>query len=229
MEAFIEKIGGLLESVAPQPFLNIGGIQLTTVVRNTWIIMILLIVFTFVSTRNLKKIPTSKIQILAEKIVEMFQSLTKSVCGEYGKQMYGIVGSIFLVILFMNFIWLIPTLSSPTASYSTTSAMAIFGFGYAQFTIIRNRGGIQYIKNYFKPMPVMAIFNVTSFFTSPLSMSVRLFGSVFTGEVLVALMYLVFGLLVPIPFYALGILTGVVQAYVFSILICIFASEGLGE
>lgn len=227
MEQFVERISSIMEEVSSKPFLNIFGIELSTTVRNTWLIMVILFILVFVFTRKLSVVPTTRRQVAAEKIVTFVQNLVTGICGRVGMKFYGIIGGMFVTILAMNFLWVIPSMKSPTASYSTTLALAIVGYLYSQYVVIRHRGMGHFLRGYFHPLPFMFPFNLLNMVTHPLALSVRLFGNVFTDELLIAVMYIVFAFVLPLPFYAIAILSGVVQAYVFSILLLIYASDGL--
>lgn len=227
MEGFVEQISNIMEEVSSKPFISIFGIELSTTVRNTWLIMIILFVLAFVFTRKLSVVPTTKRQVAAEKVVTFARNLVTRICGPVGMKFYGIIGSIFVTILAMNFLWLIPNMKPPTASYSTTLVLAIVGYLYSQYVVIKHRGIGHFVKGYFQPLPFMFPFNILNIITNPLALSVRLFGNMFTEELLSAVVYIVFAFILPLPFYALSILSGVVQAYVFSILLLIYASDGL--
>ena len=229
MENFAHKLSGLLDEKAPIVFFQDGFFRISSVVVTTWIIMAILFIAIFILTRKLSKVPTTKRQVIAENIVGWFRSFAVDLVGPKGMQMAGTLAAIFITIFMMNFIWFIPILESPTASYSTTAALAIVGFIYSQFVIVKNKGAGAYLKGYFQPLGFMVIFNVIDLFTRPLSLSVRLFGNLFTGGILVGVLYAIMPFLLPLPIHFLELLTGTIQAYVFALLIGIYASEGLEE
>lgn len=229
MENFTHKLSGLLDEKAPIVFFQEGFFRISSVVVTTWIIMVILFVTIFILTRKLSKVPTTKRQIIAENIVGWFRSFAVDLVGPKGLQIAGTLAAIFITIFMMNFIWFIPIFESPTASYSTTAALAIIGFIYSQFVIVETRGAGDYLKGYFQPLGFMVIFNIIDLFTRPLSLSVRLFGNLFTGGILVGVIYVVMPFLLPLPIHFLELLTGTIQSYVFALLIGIYASEGLEE
>lgn len=229
MENFANKLGGLLEESAPIVFFQDGFFRVSSVVVTTWIIMAMMFIAIFILTRKLTLIPTTKRQVAAEAIVKFFRNFAVDLVGPKGISMAGTLGAIFMTIFLMNFIWFIPVFESPTASYSTTAALAIVGFIYSQYIIVKNKGGGHYLKSYFEPVGFMVIFNVIDLFTRPLSLSVRLFGNLFTGGILVGVLYAAMPFLLPLPIHFLELLTGTIQAYVFALLIGIYASEGLEE
>ena len=227
MDQITEKLAHVLEEVSPVIYYKNGFFRLSSVVVVTWVSMIILFALAFILTRNLKLLNPSKKQIIAEKIVILFKNFVTDLCGNKGNDFFGVIGSIFLIIIFMNFIWFIPNLKSPTASYSSTFAVAFVGFLYSQYLIIKYRGIFYYFKNYFEPLPFMVFFNIMDLFTRPFALSVRLFGNVFTGEVMLAVMYSILPIFLPLPFYFLEILAGSIQAYVLCTLVCVYASESL--
>ena len=229
MENFVHKLSGILNEKEPIVFFQDGFFRVSSVVVTTWIIMVILFIIIFILGRKLSKVPTTKRQIIAENIVVWFRNFAVDLVGPKGLQMAGTLAAIFIIIFMMNFIWFIPILESPTASYSTTAALAIIGFIYSQYIIIKNKGASVYLKGYFQPLGFMVVFNIIDLFTRPLSLSVRLFGNLFTGGILVGVLYAIMPFLLPLPVHFLELLTGIIQAYVFTLLIGIYASEGLEE
>jgi F-type H+-transporting ATPase subunit a len=101
-------------------------------------------------------------------------------------------------------------------------------FGAVHFYGVRAQGLSGYLRSYLKPTPFLLPMNVLSEFTRIFSLMVRLFGNMMSHQFVVAIVLAMAGLLVPIPFMALGILIGLIQAYIFTVLALVFIAAGLG-
>lgn len=223
----INELPNLMESAKPVVFFETGSFRISSIVATTWLAMILIIVFVLFITSSLEKVSTTKRQAVAEKITLFFYHFTEEALGDLAKKIFGILGSIFIIILVMNFMWLIPTLTVPTASFSTTFALAMIGFLYTQGIIIKETNLKNYIMGYGKPNLFMLFGNVMSVLSRPISLSMRLFGNMFAGKILDALVMIFIPMLLPIALYLLSILAGVIQAYVFTLLLAMYINEGL--
>lgn len=155
----IEELPYLLDAGKPIVFYEQGNFRISSVVTTTWIIMIALIIFVFIITSKLERKPTTRRQAIAEKITLFIYNFVESLCGDAGRRFYGIIGGIFITILVMNFMGMVPTYTSPTASYSTTLALALIGFGYVQYRKIREIGVKGYLLSYVDPNAFMIIGN----------------------------------------------------------------------
>lgn len=223
----IEELPNLLETTKPVIFFQEGNFRISSTVTTTWLVMIFVFVFVTFITSKLEKVPTTRRQAVAEWITMFIYNFVYSICGEKTKKLYGTFGGIFLTILVMNFMWVIPTFTTPTASYSTTLALALIGYLYVQYSIIREKKILGYLKGYIEPNAFMIIGNLTSIFAIPLSLSMRLFGNMFSSKILDSIVMITLPLLVPIVFSLLSILAGIIQAYVFTLLITMFTGEGI--
>jgi F-type H+-transporting ATPase subunit a len=139
-----------------------------------------------------------------------------------------ILGTLFLFIVVANLSALVPGVKAPTASLETPAALAIVVFLSAHFYGICEQGLKKYLASYLKPNPLMLPLNVLSEITRTFSLMVRLFGNMMSHELVIGIVATIAGLLVPIPFMALGILVGVIQAYIFAILATVFVGAAVG-
>ena len=94
-------------SVRPEVLITLGGLEISNTLLTSWIVVLLLVLFAFFSTRNMRMIP-SGLQNIMEYIVEALDGLATSVAGERGKKFFPIVATIFLFVLFSNLLGLIP-------------------------------------------------------------------------------------------------------------------------
>jgi F-type H+-transporting ATPase subunit a len=116
----------------------------------------------------------------------------------------------------------IPGFDPPTASLSTTTALALCVFVAVPFFGIEEQGLLDYLKSYMKPTPIMLPFNVISELSRTLALAVRLFGNMMSGAMIIAILLTITPFIFPIFMTVLGLLTGMVQAYIFSILASVY-------
>lgn len=223
----IEELPHLLEYTGAYVYYENGPFRISSVVVTTWMIMALLVWTVFYLTKNLEKYPTTRRQAIAERITLFFVDFVVSICGPAGRKFYSIFGGIFITILSMNLIGLVPGNTSPTASYSTTLALALIGFGYIQYRAIREVGIKAYLVGYVTPNAFMLIGNTIGLVATPLSLSMRLYGNMFSGKVLDTITYLSIPILLPLMFAMLSLLSAFIQAYVFTLLLTMFLGQNI--
>ncbi len=139
-----------------------------------------------------------------------------------------VLGTLFLFIAVANLSALLPGVTAPTASIETPVALGIVVFASAHFYGLRTQGLRRYLRTYLEPNPLFLPLNILSEVTRTFSLMVRLFGNMMSHELVIGIVATIAGLLVPIPFMALGILIGVIQAYIFAILATLFVAAAIG-
>jgi len=126
-----------------------------------------------------------------------------------------------------NLLGLLPGLRAPTADLSTTAALAVVVFWAVPFYGIRARGVRGYLRHYLRPSPLLLPVEVITEFSRTVALAVRLFGNVMSEELVIAVLLSIAGLLMPVPMMLLAVLTGVVQAYIFSVLTMVYLSAAV--
>jgi F-type H+-transporting ATPase subunit a len=132
------------------------------------------------------------------------------------------LGTLFLFVAMASLCTVIPGYQPPTGSLSTTTALALCVFVAVPLFGIRRQGLGDYLKSYAEPTPIMLPFNIISELSRTLALAVRLFGNMMSGAMIIAILLTVTPYLFPIVMTALGLLTGMVQAYIFSILAAVY-------
>jgi F-type H+-transporting ATPase subunit a len=122
----------------------------------------------------------------------------------------------------------VPGAKPPTGHIETPAALAGIVFLSVHFFGIRSLGGLDYFKRYIKPNPLLLPLNVLSEITRTFSLMIRLFGNIMSHEFVLAIVLFLAGLLLPIPFMLLGILIGIIQAYIFTVLAAVFIGAAVG-
>ncbi|MBA3829315.1 MAG: F0F1 ATP synthase subunit A [Taibaiella sp.] len=200
-----------------------GFIVINATIVWTWIIMLALIITSQVITRKLKtNIQISRWQCILEMLVTGIIKQIKDVGLQQPKKYIGFLGTLFLFILTSNICILFPFYLPPTSSLSTTAALAISVFIAVPFYGILEGGLLAYLKTYVQPSFIMLPFNIISELSRTLALAVRLFGNIMSGTVIVSILLSITPFIFPVVMSALGMLTGVVQAYIFSILAAVY-------
>ncbi len=208
-----------------------------------WTVALGLVALAFFGTRKRKDIP-GPFQNLVETIVERLEKFILEVLGPRGKKFVPFIGTLFLYILCQNLLGLVPGMKSSTSNLNTTVALALTVFGYVQWSGLRENGILGYVDHLMgSPRDLVGWFMVPLNFPlhileeliRPLSLSLRLFGNVLGEDSLIAafvtlgiaalaFFHLPFGLPLQFPFMMLALLTGTIQAVVFSLLSTIYIS-----
>jgi len=182
--------------------------------------------------RRLQLVPT-KSQVILESLVDFFESLIDDTMGTEGRKYLPLVASVGLFILTANLIGLIPGFMSPTSKLNVTLGCALVVWLYYHWQGIKAQGLFGYLKHFTGGNPFLAPLllpiEIISHFSRPISLSMRLFGNIFSEELLILIMLSIIPYLLPLPFMAIAIFTAVIQAYVFVLLTCIYLAGAVEE
>ena len=135
------------------------------------------------------------------------------------------VGTLFLFIATSNLLAVVPGYLPPTGSLSTTTALAACVFVAVPLFGISRQGVVGYLRNYLRPTPLMLPFNVIGEFSRTLALAVRLYGNIMSGTVLVGILISLAPFFFPIVMQMLGLITGLVQAYIFAVLAMVYIAS----
>ena len=227
------NVGDHWKAYLPVDLGHFSGVHLDTLIT-AWIAMGTAIILALIVTRNLNRVP-GKIQLIAEKLMIFIDDISVSQMGKEGIKHTPLVGSLFLFILFGNLLGQVPLrlihlpggeLCSPTNDLNTTVALALLVLVYYISSGIRKKG-FKFFRHYFQPFWFLAPLNFLEDFTRPVSLSVRLFGNILAGEViigvLIAFLFL-FPLLIPLTegliicLVMFELFVAVIQAFIFAVL-----------
>jgi F-type H+-transporting ATPase subunit a len=207
-------------------FFTWGFVTINATLVYTWLVMGILVVGSMVITRNLSTDRTlSRWQNLLEVIVGAIRSEIREVVKEGGDTYFPFIGTLFLFILFSNLFTFIPGYVAPTSSLTTTSALAIVVFFAVPIFGIAKQGVIEYLKEYFRPTFIFFPFHIMGEFSRTLALAVRLFGNLMSHEKVIAILLTVTPLFFPVVMQALGLLIGVIQAYIFAVLTMVYIAS----
>jgi F-type H+-transporting ATPase subunit a len=204
-------------------FWQYGYIKLNATIVFTWGVMFVLAVGSLVITRNLSTgLQRSRWQNLLEIVVTAIGKQIEEVGLSRPHKYLGFLGTIFLFVATANLCTIIPWYEAPTGSLSTTVALALCVFVAVPLFGIEEQGAGGYLKSYLKPTIIMLPFNIISEISRTLALAIRLFGNMMSGAMIVAILLTITPFIFPIVMSLLGLLTGMVQAYIFSILATVY-------
>lgn len=212
-----------------QLIIHLSGHTLTfnlNVIAYSWIVMGLLLLFGFCSTRKATLVPNS-VQVVGELLVSKLYDLTEDVIGpDLAKTYAPLAISLFLFLLLCNWIGIFPPMEEPTKDLNTTLSMGFLGFVISHYVGIRTKGIKGYLKEYFEPFIIMVPLNLIGELAKVVSISFRLFGNIMGGSIIIMVVsHLCLSFVLP-PFLNafFGLFVGAIQAFVFTMLTLVYIS-----
>ena len=207
-----------------------GFITINLTIVTTWVLMLLLIIGSKLITRKLKSdIQISRWQCILEMLVTTINKEIKAVGLDEPEKYIGFIGTLFLFIAACNICIIFPFYEAPTGSLSTTAALAISVFLAVPFFGIEKSGIKNYLKTYIEPTFIMLPFNIISELSRTLALAVRLFGNIMSGGMIIAILLSISPFVFPVVMKVLGLLTGMVQAYIFGILATVYIAAAVAK
>ena len=207
-----------------------GFVTLNATLVFTWITMALLAGGSWLVTRKLstgRALPVR--QGILETVVSLISGQIEEVMIRKPGPFMPFLGGLFLFIATSNLLGIIPGYRSPTGSLSTTGALAMCVFIAVPYYGVRSQGGWAYLKQYVQPNVIMLPFNILGDLSRTMAMAVRLFGNIMSGDLIVAILLSIVPLFFPIVMQMFGLLTGLVQAYIFTVLAAVFIASGMSS
>ncbi len=214
------------EHFFPEVIWRLGPVEVTGTVVYSLIASAVLVVFALLVRLGLRT-NRSTWPVAAEFVVEHLEGIMREMFECDPRPYTPLVATLALFIGTANLLGLVPGLSSPTADFSTTAALAVVVFLAVPFYGIRARGLRGYLRHYLEPTPLLLPLEIITELSRTLALAVRLFGNVVSEELVIAVLLTIAGLLVPVPIMMLSVLTGVVQAYIFAVLTVVYLSAAV--
>jgi F-type H+-transporting ATPase subunit a len=213
--------------IAPVLF-QVGVVPVTLPVVTTWGLMAVMAGGCALATRRLSVERPGTVQTVLELAVSTIEEQIGETMQGDARPFLPLLGTLFVFLACANLGGLVPGVHPPTAYLETAAALALIVFLAVQYYGVRRRGLSGYLGSFAKPTIVMLPLNLLSEITRTFSLMVRLFGNIMSGEFVIAIVIALAGLFVPIPLMALEVLTGLVQAYIFTILAAVFIGGAVG-
>lgn len=207
-----------------------GFFKLNITIVATWALMLVLVLGSWLITRRLTTgIEISRWQSAMEIIVLTIEKQIKEVGIPQAEKYLPFLGTLFLLIATAGLFTIVPGYVPPTSSLSTTAALAICVFFAVPFFGIAESGLTGYLKTYLQPTFIMLPFNIISEVSRTIALAIRLFGNMMSGVMILSILLSIAPFFFPVLMNLLGLLTGMVQAYIFSILATVFIAAAIRE
>lgn len=203
-----------------------GPLRLNATLLFTWLVMLLLAGGSWLVTRRLSSgTALSGWQNLLEVLVVGMRDQVHQVSRQRPGRYLPFVGSLFLFIGLANLLSVVPGYLPPTGSLSTTTALAICVFVAVPLYGVVHEGLGAYLKHYVQPSVIMLPFNIMGELTRTIALAVRLYGNIMSGTVIVAILLSLTPFFFPVVMQLLGLLTGMIQAYIFAVLAMVYIAS----
>lgn len=203
-----------------------GVISLNATIVFTWGVMALMTAGSWLITRRLSSAEElSRWQNLVEVLVTGIRDQIHEVSQQDPGRYLPFVGTLFLFIATANLLNVVPGYMAPTGSLSTTTALAICVFVAVPLYGIAYEGPRKYLRHYVKPTWLMLPFNIVGEISRTVALAVRLYGNVMSGTVIVAILLSLTPYFFPVVMQLLGLLTGMIQAYIFAVLAMVYIAS----
>jgi F-type H+-transporting ATPase subunit a len=204
-------------------FWQFGLFKLNATIVYTWALMLVLVLGSRLITA---KLSSDHQRSAWQNLLEIIVSGIEQQIGEIGlaqpQRYLGFLGTLFLFVAAASLCTVIPGFEPPTGSLSTTVALAACVLVAVPMYGIRDQGLRGYLATYLEPTCIMLPFNLISEVSRTLALAVRLFGNMMSGAMIIGILLAITPFLFPIVMTLLGLLTGMVQAYIFSILAAVY-------
>lgn len=202
-----------------------GDFYINVTIFNSWMVIALIALISWLATRKLRYgKDVSKLQIALETLVLWLRREAKETSGSDNQSYLGMAMGLFCFILTANLLTFIPWFRPPTASLSTTMALAAVVFLAIPYFAVKNAGIRGYLRKFIEPVPLLLPLNIFSEIFSVLAMGLRLFGNMLSGVMFGAILSAFIPFIAPLTMQTLGLLTGSIQAYIFALLAIVYTS-----
>lgn len=198
-----------MTGVFPEVVFTLFGIPIRDTVVSTWMMMAIILIIAVIINR--------KQPVLLEMLVDFLADTFTNVMGVSSLPYLPLLGSLAIFIAFANIISIVPGITSPTKDINTPLALALVVFFSVHFFGISQKGLWRYVKDMASPV-ILFPFEIIGQLSRTLSLTLRLFGNIISGEMIVAILFALIPIFLPLPMVGLGIFVGLLQAYIFTIL-----------
>lgn len=205
---------------------RIAGLPVNATIAYTWVVMGLLILSALVVRLRLST--TGELtgwQNAWEAVIETIRGQIRDVSGQDPGPYLPFVGTLFIFIAVSNILAVVPGFHPPTGSLSTTTALALCVLIAVPLYGLASKGLSGYLRSYIQPSPLMLPFNIIGEASRTLALAIRLYGNVMSGTVIAGILISIAPFFFPVLMQLLGLLTGVIQAYIFAILAMVYIAS----
>ena len=207
-----------MEDVFPKVVFTILGIPIRDTVISTWVMMVFIVAVAIIVNRRQP--------VALEMLVDFLTDTVSGVVGRPSAAFLPLLGTLAIFIAVANSMSAVPFLTSPTADVNTPLALALVVFFSGHYFGIRAKGLIGYIKDLSSPI-IMLPLEIIGQLSRTLSLTLRLFGNIVSAQLILVVIFALAPLFVPLPLIGFGLFTGLLQAYIFTILAAVYIGAAL--
>jgi F-type H+-transporting ATPase subunit a len=207
-----------MEEIAPNVAFTVFGIAIRDTVVSTWAMMVIVVALAIIVGRRR---PAA-----LEMLVDFLNDTISGLMGRRATPYLPFLGSLAIFIAAANVLGVIPGLQAPTRDLNAPAALALVVFFSVHYYGIREKGVVDYLRDLASPIFLLPL-EIVSQISRTISLSVRLFGNILSGELIVAIIFALVPLFVPLPLVGLSIFTGLLQAYIFTALATVYIASAL--
>ena len=209
-----------MDEITPHVVFTLFNIPVRDTVTTTWIMIAIIIIASIIINRRQPAV--------LETLVDFLQDTISDIMGRPAGPFLPFLGSLAIFIAAANVIDIIPLLNAPTRDINTPLALAVVVFFSVHYFGIRSRGLLGYLKGLASPIFLLPL-EIIGQLSRTLSLTLRLFGNMFSAVLIVTIIFSLVPLIVPLPLIGLSLLTGLLQAYIFTALAAVYIAAGLGD
>lgn len=209
-----------MQEVFPKVVFTLFGIPVRDSVVSTWIMMVLIILLVLI-LRRIK--PTA-----LEMIITFLYDFISEIMRRPADPFLPFLGSLALFVGVANVLGLIPFVITPTRDVNTPIALSLVVLVAVHVYGVRLMGFLPYLRSLASPIFLLPL-EIVSQISRTISLSIRLFGNVFSTEIIIAILFSLIPLFIPLPLQGFSIFTGLLQAYIFTALAAVYIATGLSS
>ncbi len=204
-----------------------GFITINATLIYTWVVMAILVIGSWLVTRSIsREISFSRWQNMLEVIISGISGEIREISQGGDKDYLPLIATLFLFISLSNILAIVPAIYiAPTSSIITTAALAVTVFFAVPIFGVARQGVLNYLKEYFQPTFIFFPFHIMGEFSRTLALAVRLFGNIMSHEKVIAILLAITPLFFPAVMAAMGLILGIIQAYIFSVLTMVYIAS----
>lgn len=214
--------------LAPDILFRLGPVPISRPVVTTWVIMAVLTLISWAGLRR-AAVRAGTLQAVLEIVVQTIETQVREIIRRDPWPYLPLLGTLFVFLVVANLTAVAPGMKPPTGHIETPAALAVIVFLSVHYFGIRSQGLLNYLRRYTRPNPLLLPLNVLAEITRTFSLMIRLFGNIMSHEFVIAIVVFLAGLLLPIPFMLLGIMIGIIQAFIFTVLAAVFIGAAVSN
>lgn len=207
-----------MQGFFPQEVFSIFGVGVRDTVVSTWVMMVIVIA--------LGDLVRRRRPMALEMLLDFLGDMVSSIMGREADPYLPFLSTLAVFVAVANIISLVPAVTAPTRDLNTPVALAVVVFFSVHYFGVRQQGLLGYLKNLASPIFLFPL-EIIGQVSRTVSLAVRLFGNVLSTELIVAVVFALVPLLVPLPVIGLNVFTGLLQAYIFTALAAVYISTAL--